>query len=445
MGRSMAMAGAYQQERRKRLPDGATMTFTSRTTCRLCDHPLPSSKVLDLGNVPLANSYWSDHPALAQETFPLYLQQCGACAHVQLPIVVDPKRLFSEYAYTSGNAGDFAKHLVSFADDLYAAERYMSPKPVIDIGSNDGTLVRLLRGRGFPAMGIDPARNLAAEASQAGNLTIPAFLTVEVARQLRELLGTGAKIVTALNVFAHTDGLHELATAMRILCGEHGRVIIEVADVAEQIRTGDVSSCYFEHLSAHSLRPLVAFLARHDLAVTAAQKLKVQGGSLRVYASPRGTPIDETTIAMFDTPPVDEWQARADRQAADLREKLEPFLSTDPIGGSEVGESLPVPRLAVFGAPARLTALAYSLKLRREDVQCVFDDEPRKVGKFTPGLHWPIVSSAELMARNPPAILVASWNYFDHIRKRFPDYRGEWIVPNREASLADETATIDAR
>lgn len=407
------------------------MTHHVRATCRLCDSPLPSTRVLDLGNVPLANEYWSDHPELEQETFPLYVVQCSACQHLQTPVVVDPKRLFSaDYAYRTGNAGNFKKHLESLADELSASNPNLIPH--VDVGSNDGTLVKFLGGRGMRSLGIDPARDLAAEASGGFAPTIPAFLTPRLAMHVGHLLGP-ACIVTALNVFAHTDGLRELATALRILCGEHGRVIIEVADVAEVIRRADVTTIYHEHMSHWHLRPLVSFLASHDLTVTEVKKLPVQGGSIRVYASPRGTPIDEDTIAAFDPPPVSEWQRRADRQAAELREQIQAFLPRDD-GGAEVGESIPTPRLAVFGAPARLTALAYSLKLKRGDVSCVFDDEPRKIGKFTPGLHWPIVSSAELMARNPPAILVASWNYFDHIRSRFPDYRGEWIVPNREGA-----------
>lgn len=416
------------------------MSYSVRTTCRLCDAPLPESKVLDLGHVPLANEYWTDHPALKQETFPLYLKQCAACQHIQLPVIVAPKRMFSaDYAYTSGNAGDFAKHLDALAEEIAigapfeaytALLRGTGRLPAIDVGSNDGTLVGLLNGRGLQAIGIDPALGLAHAATQAGNVTIPAFLTAKVAHAVKCAMGHSSAVVTCLNAFAHVDDLREMAEAIRVLCGDDGRVIIEVAGVAEQIRTGDVSSCYFEHLSAHSLRPLVAFLARHDLTVTAAKKLPVQGGSIRVYASPRGTPMPEDGIAAFDPPPVSEWQRRADRQAADLRERLAAFLPRDD-GGYEYGESIPAPRLAVFGAPARLTALVYSLKLKRSDVICVFDDEPRKIGKFTPGKHWPIVSSSELMARNPPAILVASWNYFDFIRARFPGYRGEWIVPNR--------------
>jgi hypothetical protein len=399
--------------------------------------------VLDLGLVPLANSYWSDHPALEQETFPLYLQQCAACQHIQLPIVVDPKRMFSaDYAYTSGNAGDFREHLKRLATELAERDRggYL-PMAHVDIGSNDGTLVAELRRHGVRAVGVDPAANLAAVASQGGALTVPAFLTIRVARELRHALTTlqgHGVVVTAINVFAHADNLSELADGMRVLAGDTGCVVIEVANVADLIIRGEVGSIYHEHVAHHSLRPLVAFLGRHGLTVTRVKRLRSQGGSLRVYAKPNGTPIDEDTIAAFDPPPVSEWQRRADRQAADLREQIQAFLPRDD-GGSEVGESIPTPRLAVFGAPARLTALAYSLKLQRGDVACVFDDEPRKVGKFTPGLHWPIVSSSELMARNPPAILVASWNYFDHIRSRFPDYRGEWIVPNGGGDVTGET------
>src|SRR5678815_3065825 len=135
------------------------MTYHLRNSCRLCDASL--RVVLDLGDVPLANAYETlPRDVIPSKHYPLYISECVECGHVQLPVIVDPKLLFSEYAYTSSTAASFRQHIEMLADDVARPGAF-----IVDIGSNDGLLLAGAQARGAKAIGVDPAQNLAAEAT----------------------------------------------------------------------------------------------------------------------------------------------------------------------------------------------------------------------------------------------------------------------------------------
>ncbi len=433
-----------------------------RAACRLCDGALET--VLTLPSCPLANEYWTAEQVASgaeQDHFPVVLGQCQSCSHVQLQTVVNPERLYSQYSYTSGVAASFRMHLAELATALRAAGH----RTIVDIGSNDGTLLAYCRSLGMVGLGVDPARNLAAEASAKGLLTVPAFFNVETARALKGILGRSPDVVVALNSFAHTDSLGEIADGVRELIGETGTFVFEVAYLLDLLEKNEIGSLYHEHVSHHSLGPLLDFFSKRGMTVCDAERIGIQGGSLRVhvrgrlYSLPEDHPIDDILEAEERIPVLlAAWPGRIAEERRALLTELRPYLAKtcahcDGTGGNHPtatfnghthpgttfgpcsackgGGDKPKGKLAIYGAPARLTTWTYAMGLKREDVVCVFDDEPRKQGRATPGLHWPIVPSSELMARNPEAILISAWPYASEIKARFPDYRGKWLVPAR--------------
>ena len=408
------------------------MTHHIRNTCRLCDDSRLSA-VLDLGSTPLANAYSSD-PRRADEHYPVYLVRCEGCGHVQLPVVVDPRVLFSDYSYRSGTASSFRAHLSKLAWSLKEAGH----RTLVDIGSNDGTLLALCKEIGLLGIGVDPAQNLAAAASQRCCLTVPAFFNGDVARELRAILNYSPDVVTGLNVFAHADDLGAIADGVRELIGNTGTFVFEVSYLLDVLEKNDIGTLYHEHLSIHHVAPLTDFFRRHGLALVDVQRIPAQGGSIRGFvrrdpdtATIGGTERIAECIGLELDMDLAGWPARVRKERLETMALLAPYLSRPKPNHPE--DSREGGRLAIYGAPARLTTYAYALGLRHQDVTCVFDDEPRKVGRFTPGLRWPIVPSSELMARNPAAILVASWNYFEAIKAKFPNYEGQWILPPRQA------------
>lgn len=388
------------------------MTFHTRTTCRLCDSS-SLEIVLSLPDTPLANELPAAPLPSGQDHFPLYVVQCQACEHVQLPIVVDPKRLFGEYRYVSGTSATFRAHLEEQAATLACGR---PPGRVVEIGSNDGTLLDAFRRREWSVLGVDPAAALAFGATERGSPTIPGFFTGQLADQLLALFHGPADLVVANNVFAHADDLHGIAAAARRLIGRQGTFVFEVAYLPEVLRKNAWDTIYHEHLSHHHVAPLHGFLKRAGMLLGTARQIDAQGGSIRCFASAEGRatlPPLNTVDASLDKVDVAGWPER-------IQEERVRFFAR---AGKWLGKGA-----AIYGCPARLTTWTYTMGLRAGDISCVFDDNPHKIGRYTPGLFWPIVSSAELMQRDPPAIIVAAWPYIDEIKAKFPDYRGEWVA-----------------
>ena len=255
----------------------AAVSYRIRNTCRLCNSS-DLREVLDLGETPLANELCdSQEAAQAQETFPLYLAQCQTCKHVQLPVVVDPERLFSHYVYESGTA--FGAHLADFAKNVHARPGSF----VVEIGSNDGTLLAKYKARGCEVLGIDPARNIADIAeTRNGVPTIREFFSKKTLGNWN-LAGRKADLVLALNVFAHADDLRSIADGVHALLSDGGSFVFEVGYLPTMLDRAIYRVIYAEHLSYHTLKPLISFFERAGLELYDAELVETQGGSVRGF------------------------------------------------------------------------------------------------------------------------------------------------------------------
>lgn len=380
--------------------------FRIRPDCRLCSGAIV--EVLHLPDTPLANEYPVAPFDGGQDTFPLYLAQCVECGHVQLPVVVDPERLFRQYAYQSGTSAVFREHLRSFAEQV----RPKRGAFVVEIGSNDGTLLGEYRQRGFRVLGVDPARNLVEAARERGVDTIAEFFTADLARDILAKHGP-ADLIIANNVFAHADDLGSIADGVKVLLAPGGEFVFEVSYLPDVIERGLYRVIYHEHLSYHTINPLHRFFAARGLALQRGARVRVptQGGSVRLVAGhatiPGFVPIEPEAVGDVTT--------LAACIARD-RERIHSTLSLLRAAGKTV---------CGYGAPAQLTTTMYALGLTGEHVSFIVDDNPLKIGRCTPGTFIPIVSAAEI--ERADACVIFSANFADDIKARHADYRGEWI------------------
>jgi SAM-dependent methyltransferase len=400
--------------------------FHIRSRCRLCSAQLPEERILDLGETALANELKSTRAeSLTQDKFPLYLVQCKACGHVQLPVVVDPERLFpADYPYESGTTETFRDHLwrqAQWLDDLLPRHAR-----VLEIGSNDGTLLGYLRKLGHYVVGIDPAEGVATKARDAGIPTEIAHFSFGVACRLAATYGP-FDLVVANNVFAHVDDLSSFTEGVAHVLKPGGAFVFEVGYFPRVCERGLLGTCYHEHLSCHSLRPLIPFLKARGLYVEHAREIDSQGGSLRALAR---KPTDGDLAGRWSLP---TWQPRAVVEQLD-RDLYDP-LALDDHRRDLVAKTCVVldallagKRVCGYGAPAKLTTLLAATGLGADELECVFDDNPRKVGKYTPGTGVPIVASSDLAERKPDVLVCFSSNFIDEIKRKHPDFAGEWVV-----------------
>jgi SAM-dependent methyltransferase len=406
-----------------------------RADCRLCAGT-DLELVLALTPTPPANAFVSpaerDKP---QPVFPLDLFLCKSCFHLQMLDVVDPRLLFENYVYVSGTSPVFVRHFQDYAVELI---RRYAPAPgslALDIGSNDGTLLRFFKEAGLAVLGIDPARSIAEAATRAGIETAVGFFTPDLAQRLRAERGAAA-IVTANNVFAHIDDLAGVVRGVRSLLAADGVFAFEVSYLVDVVEKTLFDTIYHEHLSYHSVRPLIRFFAANGMELIEAQRVPTHGGSLRGIAQLRGGPwkvgpsvaealATEARLGLDKAESFRAFGRDIDRIKAELRRLLQGFKAA--------GKSI-----AGFGAPAKATTLMYHFDIGPKIVDFIVDDSPLKQGLLTPGMHIPVLGSSALAERRPDYLIVLAWNFAQSIVAKHGAYRaagGQFVIPLPEIEV----------
>lgn len=401
--------------------------FRQRKRCALC-RSSNLSTVLDLENTPLANEYVSD-PEVKQEVFPLFLVLCGGCGHLQMGALVDPYRLFSNYKYVTGTSEVTRKHLTNYAAEL--VERFsLKPKSfVVEIGSNDGTMLRAFKDLGIQRLlGVDPAQDIAARATAEGLSTLSRFFTAQLADEIVSTAGP-ANLIVANNVFAHAEDLLEIAEGVKKLLHPKGMFVFEVSYLGDVVDCFAFDTIYHEHFSYHAVAPLVKMLGNLGLIVSDAEYNQEQRGrgSMRFYV--HAQQAQGQSLVPFDVFRLAEKNGRLQDPATytalgaqikgfgdEFRWKLEGLLTAGK-------------RLAGYGAAAKTTTLMYAAGLTRDHCEYLVDDSPWKQGMYSPGLHIPIVPPSMLTIARPDAVVIYAWNFAESILAKYKGSGIKFIIP----------------
>ena len=406
-----------------------------RSTCRLCGGGRLTA-VLSLEPTPPANAFVTlSEAATEQERFPLDVFFCEDCAHVQLLDVVDPRVLFENYVYVSGTSPVFVKHFEDYAEQVLKRFKTAENGLVVDIGSNDGTLLGVFQRAGWRVLGVDPARQIARAATQSGIETIDEFFTPDLGRAIRDDRGP-ADIVTANNVFAHIDDLAGVAEGIRELLADDGIFVFEVSYLADVFEKTLFDTIYHEHLAYHSVKPLRGFFARHGMEMIEALRVDSHGGSLRGFVQRKG---GHRRIGAS----VTEMAAREERLGLDRAETFHAFAAR--VEALKIEFSGLLRRLktegrsiAGYGAPAKATTLMYHFGIDRELIDFIVDDSPLKQGLLTPGLHIPVLATGAISERGPDVLVILAWNFAASIIARhaaFRDAGGRFLTPLPEVEM----------
>jgi hypothetical protein len=363
-----------------------------------------------------------------QELYPLDLHLCLECGHVQLLEVVPPEVLFGDYIYTTGISPGLVEHFRYYAQE--ALRRFAPPAGslAVDIGSNDGTLLRFLQAGGLRVLGVDPAVQIARRATESGIETVASFFTSDLARQLKRHHGPAA-LVTANNVFAHADGLPDMADGVRELLAASGVFIFEVSYLADIVEKLLFDTVYHEHLCYHSVAPLDVFLARHGLELFDVQRLPSKGGSIRCFVQLAGGKHRRTS-AVSDLLAFEVQLGLAAPQVfqqftARLQTIKQELLSlVRKLHGQ--GQTI-----AGYGASATVTTLMSYFGLWPY-LGYLVDDNPARHGLFSPVYHLPVHPPQTLYEQKPDCVLILAWQYAEPILKknvRYVEQGGRFIRP----------------
>ena len=387
--------------------------------CRVCN-----SRNLILihsfGLSPLANNLVENKKNKAT-TYPLELNYCKDCNNIQLNVVVDPTILFDKYLYTSSTSQSFVSHFEELASDLIKEFNLDKESVVVDIGSNDGIFLKPLIERNIKSIGVEPATNLAKDANKNNLETINSYFDKEVVESIIQKYGN-VDVVTAFNVFAHSDKLKEIANDAFSLLKEDGVFIIEVQSLAEMVEKNLFDNVYHEHVNYWSLTNLVHFFEKLNLYVNNFQKVETHGGSLRLFIS------KENKINVS----VSEYIKYEEELGLN---KLETFFTfsnkvveqknlavENLISLKQSGK-----KIIFYGAPAKATTLLNYYGINSELVEFTIEDNPLKVGKYIPNTNIEIIDKERAIKLKPDVIIVLAWNFYEVIKNQNSD-----VFPNTE-------------
>ena len=256
-----------------------TVKLVHRETCRLCESK-DVELVVKLDPIPLSENYCTDSETGKQAArYPVDLYMCAACGHVQQLDVVDSKSLWESYTYYSGEAKGMPEHFEQVAAKISATYQPPAGSLVIDIGSNDGSLLVPFKKAGHRVLGIDPATEIARLATESGIETIPELMSLDLANKIRQQHGP-AHVVCMFNAFAHADNMGEIADSIRAMLAPDGVFFFEAQYLLDIIDRVLIATIFHEHMSHHSVKAITMFLDRHGMELIDVERVPIQHGSL---------------------------------------------------------------------------------------------------------------------------------------------------------------------
>jgi len=402
--------------------------FTTRTTCRLCESA-ELSLGLSLQPTPIGDDYITAHRRnVPPEIFNLDLYLCSKCGQVQLRDVVSPELLYSSFPYVTSVSVGLPEHFRRFAEEVMTRHDVAPQSLVVEIGSNEGPMLRAFQERGCRVLGVEPAAEIARAATDAGVPTLAKYFTQELAEEIRQSHGP-AMVIAANNVLANIDDLGAVVDGIERLLTPEGILVLETSYWGDVVKKQLIDTIYHEHLSYFSVAPLNAFFRKHGLEVIDSEWNPNKGGSIRLTAQRAGgarqvRPSVAERVALEQKEGThrqeafDECRCRLDSLTRDVQTAV---ASARQQRGSVAG----------YGASVGTTTMIYEFQLGSA-LDYLLDDNPRKHGKFSPGFHIPVVPSAGLEERNPERVVVFAWRYLEQIRKKHPAFEqsgGRFIIP----------------
>ena len=411
------------------------------TRCRLCgsaslDHVLP------IRPSPIGDAFvTAERRGEPQDIYPLDCYLCLDCGHLQNLDVVDPDVLFRDYTYRTSVSLGLVEHFKRYARSV--VEQLDIPKGslVVEMGSNDGSLLKAFKDEGMRIQGIDPARDIAAAATADGVPTIPDFFTRQLAGKIRAEQGSAA-LFCANNVFAHIDDMSDVVDGIRLLLSDDGAFVFEVSYIVDMIDNMVFDTIYHEHVSHHALIPLETFLNRHDMTLFHVARTGTKGGSIRAFAQPHSTGKRPRSAELSAL--IAEEERRGMTKPAIYREWFDAIESRKRKVLACLDAAIAEGRtVAAYGASTTTTTLLYHFELETR-LKFIVDDNPLKQGRFSPGAHIPVLPSSELGTRRPDIVVILAWIYAEPILKRNQAYLeagGRFLVPLPEPQMVDRSGT----
>ena len=386
--------------------------------CRSCGNT-ELKRVVSLGYQPLANNLINKKDEKCN-LYPLEVNYCDKCHNCQLSVAVDPKKMFSNYLYTSSTSKTFREHFIEAAKKYYKELSLNKKKSyIIDIGSNDGVALKPFLDIGFKnVLGIEPAKNLAKLANKNKIKTFNGFLEKKNLKKIKK----NADLILASNVFAHSDKLKEMAECMLSLLSNKGTIIIEVQYLMNTLKDLTFDNIYHEHYNYWSLTSLVYFFNQFKAKIFRSEKVNTHGGSIRVYIKKdKKVKIEKSVKKMlkeeeiFGIKDFKTYQKFGEEVYKIRKNVLKNIKKLKDKNKTIIG----------YGAPAKATTALNFFGIS-EEIEFIVEDNKLKHNKFIPGVKIPIKNKSKIKDKKN-ILLVLAWNFYNEIKKNNKDLSDNFV------------------
>ena len=405
-------------------------------SCRFCGAALRHT-FTDLGMSPPCESFLPADQLNQMEAFyPLHVFVCEHCFLVQLQEYISPEHIFTEYAYFSSYSDSWLAHAKAYTELMVKRFRLGEGSLAVELASNDGYLLQYFMEQGVPVLGIEPAANVAREATRKGIPTLVRFFGREMAAEMVSD-GTRADLIVGNNVLAQVPDICSFVEGMKTLLIPQGVITLEFPHLMRLMEGNQFDTIYHEHFSYFSFLTTMKILARFGLAVFDVEELATHGGSLRVYAR---------HAEDLSQPVTDRVRELADREERAGFTRLETYFSFDErvketkrkilaflIEAKQAGKSI-----AGYGAPGKGNTLLNYCAIRTDFLDYTVDRNPYKHGKFLPGTRIPIFPPEKIRETRPDYVLILPWNLKNEIREQLSyvhEWGGKLVVPIPEVEV----------
>jgi nucleoside-diphosphate-sugar epimerase/quercetin dioxygenase-like cupin family protein len=382
--------------------------------CRSCGN-IDLKDFISLGLSPLANNLL-DNQEEKCDMYPLEVKFCDKCKNTQLSFTVPPQKMFDNYLYVSSTAASFRKHFeeaaIKYINDFNLNDRTL----VIDIGSNDGIFLNPLKKNNIKVLGVEPAKNIAKIANNNGIPTINSYFNKNILSKIKTEYGK-AKLITASNVFAHSDELVEITNCVFDLLEDNGTFIIEVQYLLDTLNDLTFDNIYHEHTNYWSVTSLVNFFNKLNLSVTNVEHINTHGGSIRVYINRQNVEV-KNSVKNFLTKEFNfgmndySTYRKFANQVNDIKNIVNDNIKL---------LKKEFKNIAAYGSPAKATTALNYFGIDNSLIEYAIEDNPLKNNKVIPGVNIPIKDKNYCLTNVPNLVIVLSWNFFDEIKKNNKD------------------------
>jgi len=414
------------------------MIATSRpiTCCQVCNSRQLNS-ILFVGYIPPVNTMPVVESIPVEESaYPLEMLRCSDCGLVQIGLEVAPEVLFPEsYPYLSGSTRILRSNFVDLRVESEGLLELTKEKLIIDIGSNDGTLLCNFYEAGYPVLGIEPSQAADVAISRGIN-TLKTYFSPDIARQVAAERGK-AQLITAANVFAHIGDIHSVVDGIVALLDENGVFVSESHYLLDLVETIQYDTIYHEHLRYYSVGSLQFLLAAHGLEVFHIKRIPTHGGSIRVYSARKGQRnilasvkdqlAEEDRCGLTDGSCLKDFRQRVIRSKTELYELLAPLKRAGA-------------RIFGIGAPSRASTLINYVGIDDGILDAVMEvSSSHKLNRYLPGTRIPVLEESLLFSEQPEFALLLSWHIAEElaVNLRKGGFKGRFITPLPEPRILD--------